>query len=578
MIPDIFGTSVQEAVLASLLQNKPLLAFLTNEQEMSQEFILKFLYTDGEINKTVVDKLRLQFVCIKLIQGSVEFGYFQQIFTNLEVPSFYFIEKGNLLDIVNYESNPTDFPKKLERLVRYKAGNRTGEQQALVQNPGVVGLSSQLEASLSSTPASTHASLTPQPEATAPSAEAPVLAPLAPLVHAPLASTPASTPASAPASAPASTPASNSKLQQQQQRYKKSKKEQNLETQRIRALLEADEKERRAKQREERLLKEFIHDNIEQDEPIADKPKEKISTAKVCKLSIKLFDGSSLIHDFLPTQTLSQVRDWLDRETEGGIIPNTTSSMPAFASPSVPQPTHYVFYRPVLPRITYTDDQEFKTLDELELCPRSALILKPIYEDLGFSNSYPNSKAGGVLSNATYLVKRVGNALFSFFDYGVDHIEDDLDSIRHRAASPFEESALDRGGDINDSTGRSSGSSNLRDQNSGVDEFFSGMQVQLPNNSAPNLVSFDSLTNVQDPAFHTNPNSPRVAPSEIASQISRSSTPMLSRNMSANRFRGISTSSNGSNSVAKVEPTDKDQDSEITYNGNSVGLNEKKDE
>ncbi|CAH2354718.1 hypothetical protein CLIB1423_18S02146 [[Candida] railenensis] len=572
MIPDIFGTSVQEAVSASLSQNKPLLAFLTNEQEISQEFILKFLYTEGERNETVVDKLRSQFVCIKLIQGSVEFGYFQQIFQNLEVPSFYFIEKGNLLDIVNYESNPTEFPKKLERLVRYKAGNRTGEQEARARNPGDVGSSSQLEAASPSAPASTHASSAPQPEATAPSAEAPVSAPMAPLAHSP-----------APSTSPATTPASDSKLQQQQQRYKKSKKEQNLETQRIRALLEADEKERRAKQREERSLKEFTQDKIEQAQPVTDKPKEKTSTAKVCKLSIKLFDGSSLIHDFLPTQTLSQVRDWLDRETEGGIIPNTTSSMPAFASPSVPQPTHYVFYRPVLPRITYTDDQEFKTLDELELCPRSALILKPIYEDLGFTKSYPNAKASGVISNATYLAKRVGNALFSFFDYGVDHIEEDLESIRHRAASPFEDSASERG-DINDGTGRSSGSSNLRDQNSGVDEFFSGMQVQLPNNSAPNLVSFDnvrdsnSLTNLQDQSFHTNPNSPRIPPSDIASQISRSSTPMLSRNLSSNRFRGISTSSNSSNGAGKGEPLDKDKDSEMTYNGNSVGLNEKKDE
>lgn len=200
-----------------------------------------------------------------------------------------------------------------------------------------------------------------------------------------------------------------------------SAKSQAEETARIKALIEADKRERRAA----KALKSKPMNEL-QPRPVLVSP----VPTNTCALAIKLLDGTTVRHEFKSQQTLNDVRQWLDNDSGYTILPDT-STFPAFAATSE-RPTSYSFYTPTIPRITYSDTDEFITLSELKLCPRSALILKPLY--INVANGDPNH---GVLRGTATALKRLGNAVFSFFDYGVDealdavHDEDEVSTGGH---------------------------------------------------------------------------------------------------------------------------------------------------
>ena len=92
------------------------------------------------------------------------------------------------------------------------------------------------------------------------------------------------------------------------------------EKKRLRALLEADQKERK--------LKEQENANVESKLSVHSPSSRKTSTSSTnsCVLSIKLFDGSTMKCEFKSQDTLIDVRKWLDSEVE--IIP-PAKSMPS---------------------------------------------------------------------------------------------------------------------------------------------------------------------------------------------------------------------------------------------------------
>ncbi|KAI5960317.1 uncharacterized protein KGF55_004609 [Candida pseudojiufengensis] len=187
------------------------------------------------------------------------------------------------------------------------------------------------------------------------------------------------------------------------------KQNQIKEKQRLRELLKADQRERKSKLKEEKdkYIKESstTHNNI-----------KKSNNSQNCVLAIKLFDGSTIKKEFKSTNTLIDVRKYLDEEVE--IIPST-SNMPSFASTTYLYPTGYSFHRPTLPRVTYTEDQESNSLSNLDLTPRSILILKPIYSESQTNNQKPDNERG-IFKNIYKGVGNLGSAIMSFFDYGID--------------------------------------------------------------------------------------------------------------------------------------------------------------
>lgn len=132
-----------------------------------------------------------------------------------------------------------------------------------------------------------------------------------------------------------------------------------------------------------------------------------------CTLVVRLLDGTSLRRTFSHYDTLNDVRSWLDDATGHAIIPR--SSMPLFAYS--PQPTNYMFHRPGAPHVTFSDTHEFRSLRDLGLCPRTVLVLKPVYDETALA--YP-----GVWKSAAHTLALLTLALHSFFDYSVDAYEE----------------------------------------------------------------------------------------------------------------------------------------------------------
>ncbi|SCV03853.1 LAMI_0H11474g1_1 [Lachancea mirantina] len=129
------------------------------------------------------------------------------------------------------------------------------------------------------------------------------------------------------------------------------------ERNRIRKLVEADRKELKSR---ERCLKAEASGHKE---PKDNYIKNLGSKANKCALLFRLFDGNSISHEFPSNLTLKEVRQWVALNRTDGNTP-------------------YVFHR-AIPRSTFQKSQESQNLSDLNLTPRSALILKPLdTEDL----------------------------------------------------------------------------------------------------------------------------------------------------------------------------------------------------
>ncbi|ODV77387.1 uncharacterized protein CANTADRAFT_37748, partial [Suhomyces tanzawaensis NRRL Y-17324] len=375
-IDRIFGTSVNQAVQQSISENRPLFVYLSRDDAASASFVHLWL---GD-NKLTVQQALARFVLLKLVHGTTEFGYFEQIFPNLVLPSFYVVEQGRLLCVLKDAGTPEEL---VARISPYGPSAGVGSGNA--------------------------------GEHTSPSSATPEYSPNAAL------SGPGRSPEPV---TPSPQPEQSQFDHEQASRIRKHKLDvatqrqiQEQEKKRLRELLKADQREREARSREESAKFASTKPPVS----VSPTPPQPSNT---CTLSIKLFNGSSLKQTFESSKTLNDVRRWLDTESGVEVVPKP-GSMASFAPSSYPPPTHYVFHCPVIPRTTYTDEDEFKSLSELKLSPRSALILKPIYEENGYSNSYPNGNVPnrGVLKSLGSALGKFGNALYSFFDYGVaeDH-------------------------------------------------------------------------------------------------------------------------------------------------------------
>ena len=86
--------------------------------------------------------------------------------------------------------------------------------------------------------------------------------------------------------------------------------------------------------------------------------KQKFNEITDCKLNIKTIDNKNIIHTFKSDDSLDTVRKYLVEVEK--------------------VEDNFMFHRNV-PRLTYKDIDEFKSLKDLDLLPRSALILEPKY-------------------------------------------------------------------------------------------------------------------------------------------------------------------------------------------------------
>lgn len=183
-------------------------------------------------------------------------------------------------------------------------------------------------------------------------------------------------------------------------------KEQREERKRIRRLIEADRKERTC-----------VRNNT------SAVPRPVRPASDTCQLSIRLLDGETIRGEFRAHETLKDVLRWIEKEKNMLLVPEEDTSMPSFARPECPTPSHYAFCHPGVPTVTFSEGQELSRLRDLGLCPRLALILKPVYDEKALQ---PEAGSQSVVGSLKGKMTVVLHALYSFFDYGVDDASRDL--------------------------------------------------------------------------------------------------------------------------------------------------------
>lgn len=322
MLSNLFIDSVQDAVAQSTEKDLCLVVFITDStQSNGNDWLQKWFHLN---NDATTHHLRTMATWLRLLEGTQELQYFEQIFPGVVVPSLYLIYRGEIKLLLMDDPNDD---------VEIVKGYWDQLMSTLKQNTPRMDTA--------------HVDQTPPPT-------------------------------SQPSSTPISQTNQTAKVKHDQtfreqveettqQMYReKVAKERRIELEekeRILRLVKADKEERKAREHERQLKLNHplqteeivipdlnVHDNIKKD--------NQNSHSDNCVLQFKLTDGKSIKHTFNKDDILNDVRKWVDSNRTDGDIP-------------------YAFHRSI-PRYTFQDSDELKTLQSLELIPRSSLILKPL--------------------------------------------------------------------------------------------------------------------------------------------------------------------------------------------------------
>lgn len=292
MVNQLFMSSVEESVSNSMKDGKILVVYNSKGDD---DWLNSWFQSGYE------EQLRKRAVWLKLVRGTEQFQYFEQIFPSVEVPSFYLISNGQILSTIQGADDGSHWEDLTEKL--------------------------NIDTSLRDSSRASGRTLKEQVADTA-----------------------------------------RQRYAEQLAKEKKSAKE---ERERILRLVKADRVERRALHDSSApppaLQSEEIHDNI--------KNTQRLHT-KTCTLLIKLTNGENITKEFDSRRTLNDVRKWVDKNRTDGDGP-------------------YAFHRNI-PRVTFADSDELRTLEALELLPRSVLIIKPL-ENAYRSLNVAEAKGPGLL-------------------------------------------------------------------------------------------------------------------------------------------------------------------------------------
>ncbi|CAI4947551.1 CRE_collapsed_G0004570.mRNA.1.CDS.1 [Saccharomyces cerevisiae] len=247
-----------------------------------------------------LDTLAEHSIWLRLVKDTEQFQLFEQVFPNVVVPSIYLIRAGKIELIIQGEDDR--HWEKLLACIGIK-DKKAGESSSRETNPG---LAREEKSSRD--------------------------------VH----------------RKNARERIAETTLEIQRREQLKQRKLAEEERERIIRLVRADRAERKA-------LDETHHRTLDDDKPLDVhdyiKDAQKLHSSK-CVLQIRMTDGKTLKHEFNSSETLNDVRKWVDLNRTDGDCP-------------------YSFHRGI-PRVTFKDSDELKTLETLELTPRSALLLKPL--------------------------------------------------------------------------------------------------------------------------------------------------------------------------------------------------------
>ncbi|KAM3503365.1 hypothetical protein MY11210_008749 [Beauveria gryllotalpidicola] len=371
-----FQGSIQQGISTAVDQQKLLLCFVTDGNDESQTWENEYLQ-DQSINGLITTKA----VALRLKAGSDEAGYLAQIFPLPKTPTIVIMKHGELKEYIASGTTKEDFLRRLANAL--STGNAAAPTPA------------------ASTPAAGAATAatapTPDDDAAAPSLSSitsaspesdgsenvrRILAERAAKAQKDAAARQVKEAEAAAAAAAAATaakgkgkavansepvPSQTAAQKEAAELIRKNRAQQNDERRRILQRIEDDKAARRElaahrkKQREEGRAVAVESDAKEQQRATAASRSSLSSPSALAAIQVRLSDGSTLRNKFQATESIKDIRSWVDKERSDGQGP-------------------YYFKQILtpLPNKNIDTTEEDTSLRELGLSPSSTLLLIPI--------------------------------------------------------------------------------------------------------------------------------------------------------------------------------------------------------
>ncbi|KAG0004018.1 hypothetical protein BGZ65_001046 [Modicella reniformis] len=441
-----FDGSIALAVETANTQGSILMVCLVQDDSESRVFEDRF--SDTQV-ASVLSGLNL--ISLRLVKDSVEAVMFGQIFPIVMVPSLYLIRNGLLTDFMNSKVNVDQMLTRIERAV--DGHFQIPPPPNAVVQPSTTASTTTLENPTSAgNPTANASASTPMPSSVSepPQLMSPVFDANSPMIEASSSVNPSIQ------SSTAASPAGTNNAQvlkdlMKERQLKREKEEQQAEKQReidrrasSRSLSDAqkelqDMQSKKLKdqlekdKQEEAEYRKRVKMALEEDKTRRQAEKEKAKAAaraqtteqvltpgdiraqnsglmqarndagpalayESSRLNIRLFDGSSIRNTFKATDTLEQVRKWInDNQEDCDDAYNIVQ---------------------LIPSRTFTD--ESKMLRDLDLCPSATLVLK---RAAMASSAYSGSEDGAIPTLLQYsksalsLAGRMASSAYSTVSY-----------------------------------------------------------------------------------------------------------------------------------------------------------------
>ncbi|KAL9087995.1 MAG: hypothetical protein Q9159_003350 [Coniocarpon cinnabarinum] len=369
-----YPSDVQSGISTALQSGRSVVCFVTDDGEESQSWEHTWLR-----NQNLPQQLESKAVTLRIETGSQEAQQLSAFYPVEEAPALLIINQGRLVAHIRKGTDESDFALLVLKGLHPNLGqpsqilNGSLPQQAASNPPAPTARSEQASS--------------PTPVATTNAGQS---------AHQTSSQSMASVDEGAMSTPVPPTNASNTTKSRQQdsyaQRQARANQEARQERERVRALIEADKRSRRAREEQRRFEAQEASAEARRASSvtaevgeIGSQTKSRGATTAEAAVSIRLMDGTALRSKFERGATLYRdVRPWIDANRTDGTLPYT------FKVVLTPRPSRAL-----------DDADEGKTLVDLGLAPSASLVLVPVRN---LSEAYHSGGSRGFIASAPALL------------------------------------------------------------------------------------------------------------------------------------------------------------------------------
>ena len=384
---------IQSGIATAIQSGKDVVCFLTDDGELSQKWENEWL-SEQSIAPLLAEKA----IALRIPAASTAHQQLSAFYTLDEAPALLVIRQGKVALQLGKSTDQDAFMKDVPETL--SSVNIPAPPPQATTTTTTTGPASTGTLSTAQSPSS-RSSNTTEPTTRTSSSEPQVSSSAAGPASSPNQRRSPSTSVSKDTSEPASSPKPAKDLQREAlvKRQARQKQEAIQERERVRSLIEADKRERKAKEEQRRrdVQAEALQQKQEDQAAVEGKDKHKRSenASSVCSVQARLLDGTTIRNKFDAADTLhGKVRKWIDQNRTDDQTPYT------FKLILTPRPSRAI-----------DDSEEKQSLAELGLTPSASVALVPVKN---FTEAYRASGSRGFLKGAPMLLYGYLAALIAF--------------------------------------------------------------------------------------------------------------------------------------------------------------------